>query len=1050
MKDIYGNQESGQSIFNFKPQQLLQTSPGSSIPLQVTQHHHHNQAKTTANIQSMVAPIPKIISTTPAQYVIRTQQPIGSTAIVQPKVPLQTPKQQQFISLVVTPTGVKVQEDASKLINTQVSIQNKLPEQNVKRVVTTPQVLLNSQQKTFQIIQNTPKPIAISQKPSTTQPTYKVFQKEIRQIQPASTIVTQLPSQVLMKTKPSGVQQPSTWKTLKVINQAAPAKPQNISTSTPIVLKSQQIPALAPIQRKILPIPSPLNSVSIENKQVLCEESSQESLIEQNDEEFLNVKRIIEGDNGLNSYVNSAENGSKLNEEEKINQEEEEIMKDKCSEVITSQSEILNEQQAALSSDSLLCDEQIESISPEISPNDKEKENECALTPIQSTSEINFKTMAMESVKKTLNLDMVPSGSDEKIQLRIEVEEDDSVISDDTNISMLKNITADNENDSLHSKSELSLVASGEKKPSKRSRKTKNPTVNTNLGLPYKPPTNNNRKKKVEKKMELELDFHDPLNKIMWEDGIGGLNNCHKLFGFDEFGLVEVVTKKDATAKIGRYENNNFESSNFKLQKIIDPENQFVCVVCSKNGTIRDFFSPECCSEACLAITKRKSFEYGARDDQHDSGQSSPTTDSKKIIYDGESIPFQQLQTYLLKMKLPGRKREEIVMKAPLSTSTSSDENFSWSAYLNSKSIPAPSDLFMNFRQQQTYNPFKVGMKLEAIDPKNPQLFCVCSVEERLGHRIKLHFDGFSSAYDFWVDAGSKNIFPIEFCRTTKRQLQVPPRWPNKNFDWSEYLDAQNSAGANRQMFPHLMKREDGYCLANIGMKLEVLKDDAWYVATIVDILGDRMLIKFDGMYEHYGHTWFEFNSPYIGPCNVHKSDEETTIFYPPIGTPETFSWDCYLKSTSSEEVPENFFSLHEPLKNEFEPGMKLEVVDKVNPQLIRPATILSHSDYKIQINFDGFDISYSYWLDYDSEDIYPINYCKQTGHPIEHPAGHCRGEDDAICSTAGCRGVGNGIYTDRDFHERNNECPYNLNNWKKLLERKSPNRLENKQHHKR
>jgi hypothetical protein len=1053
MKDIYSsNQEGGQSIFNFKPQQLLQSPPGSSsIPIQVTQQ------KTAASIQ--VQPVQKIISTAPTQFVIRTQQPIGTAAVVQQKATPQSNKQQQFISLVVTPSGVKVQEDTPKLITSQVTIQNKLPDyqtvksqaipsiqmQTKKVVASASQVLLNPQQKTFQVLQHAPKPVvtAISQKPG--QQAYKVYQKDARQI------IQQPQQQIIIKSQPTNVVQPqSGWKTTKVItlqqgSSAVAAKPQilqqkipSIATSTPIL---QQIPALAPIQRKITPIPTSPNVSAIEksieeqdDESEEGEESSQEEIIESSEE----VKRIIEGD--LNSYASNAANGSKPHEEEKSEQEEEEEnMKDKCSEVITSQSEILNEQQAALSSDSLLCDEQISSISPDVSPNEKERDNESAVTPIQASSDINYKSMATDSVKKTLNLDLVPSGSNEKIQLRIEVEEeDDSVISDDTNMSMHKNITADNEDDSLHSKSELSLV--GDKKTSKRSRKTKNPTVNTNLGLPYKPQNAGNRRKKTEKKMELELDFHDPLNKILWEDGIGGLNNCNKLFGFDEFGLVEVITKKDATAKMGHYESENYDSGNFKLKKILNPEDQFVCVVCSKMGTIRDFFSPECCSEACLAITKRKSYEYGAARDEHDSGQSSPTSEMKKVIYDGELISLQQLQTHLLQLKLPGHKRKQSGTKH---VSTSSDDCFNWSSYLNAKSVPAPPEFFKNFREKQSNNPFKVGIKLEAIDPINQNLFCVCTVEERLGHRIKLHFDGYPLTYDFWVDVGSKNIFPIEFCRSTKRQLQIPLRWPNKNFDWSEYLDAQNSAGANRQMFPHLMKKEEN-CSAKIGMKLEVLKDDVWYAATIIDILGDRMLIKFDGIYEKYGYAWFEFNSPYIGPCDGHKTDEETTAFFNPLASADEFAWPEYLKSTKSEEVPESFFVLHEPLKNEFEPGMKLEVVDKINPQLIRPATVLSRRDYKIQVNFDGFDISYAYWLDYDSEEIYPINYCKQTGHPIEHPAGQSKTEDD-VCATPGCRGIGNGIYTDRLFHERANECPYSSNNWKQFTERKIFNRLEHK-----
>lgn len=323
-------------------------------------------------------------------------------------------------------------------------------------------------------------------------------------------------------------------------------------------------------------------------------------------------------------------------------QEEEEVVKKDKNDDGELKSENC-EQEQQLSSDSLLCDEEIASVTPEESPesNDKSKDS---LTPKQENSSI-FDPKAMADVKRTLNLDL---NTNENV-LKIDLDEDDSVISDDTNISALQKTAGDNDDDSLQEG----------RKSSKRSRKTKHPTVISNLGLPYKPPqapsNNNNRRKKVDKKMELEHDFHDPLNKIQWEDGIGGLNNCNKLFGFDDFGLVEVINQRDAKAKLNRYEDKNIEmNSAFQFKKILNPVDQFVCAVCSKVGTIRDFFSPECCSQACLAITKRKGYEYGGNNGElQDLGQSSPTTE-KKILYGGEIVSLQTLQTHLLKQKLPG------------------------------------------------------------------------------------------------------------------------------------------------------------------------------------------------------------------------------------------------------------------------------------------------------------------------------------------------------------------------------------------------------------
>jgi hypothetical protein len=586
------------------------------------------------------------------------------------------------------------------------------------------------------------------------------------------------------------------------------------------------------------------------------------------------------------------------------------------------------------------------------------------------------------------------------------------------------------------------------KKVSNR-KKPKHPTVNTSLGLPYKPPLPNSRKKKVEKKIELELDFHDPLNKILWEDGIGGLSNCNKLFGFNEFGLVEVLSKKDISAKLKQFTNetpsiSDENSSKYKLRKISDPEDQFSCMVCSKLGTIRDFFSPECCSEACLAITKRKSSEYGVNTSasiKDDDSISTPTDGIKTVTFDGETITLQQLQQYLLEQQLPeSQRRTDIVKKM---TAISPDNKFSWDSYLTAKSVPAPAHLFKN-QIPLSNNPFRVGTKIEAIDPHNQHLFCVCTVEEKLGYRIKLHFDGYPSSYDFWVNADSAKIFPIGYCKNHNRKLEAPPRLSNANFDWDEYLKHTNSVGAKNNNFARYSKlpneSENPFV---VGTLLEVKRDDFWYAARIIDIIEMSILVKFEGIYERFGCQWYDINSPYLSPCDGHKQLDNPSVFMKPLGTSEKFVWSEYLRSVNAIAADVNNFKARAP--HQFDSGMKLEVVDKVNPQLIRPATVLCQEEYKIQVLFDGFDINYAYWLEDDADEIFPINYCERTNHPIEAPAGFNKSYVNSSCATPGCRGVGNGLHPDRYFHELKKECPYHKENWKRLIENHDSSRLEYK-----
>lgn len=69
-----------------------------------------------------------------------------------------------------------------------------------------------------------------------------------------------------------------------------------------------------------------------------------------------------------------------------------------------------------------------------------------------------------------------------------------------------------------------------------------------------------------------------------------------------------------------------------------------------------------------------------------------------------------------------------------------------------------------------------------------------------------------------------------------------------------------------------------------------------------------------------------------------------------------------------------------------FEVGMKLEVVDKRNPILIRVASIVDTDGHLVKIHFDGWADSYDYWLDDDCMDIHPPGWCAKTGHPLTPP----------------------------------------------------------------
>ena len=101
----------------------------------------------------------------------------------------------------------------------------------------------------------------------------------------------------------------------------------------------------------------------------------------------------------------------------------------------------------------------------------------------------------------------------------------------------------------------------------------------------------------------------------------------------------------------------------------------------------------------------------------------------------------------------------------------SGGQEFSWDRYLvktGASAVPPRA-----FKPRSPIG-FKTGMKLECVDPRNPQLIRVATVAGVKGYRIKIHFDGWSSEYDFWTDDDWPDLHPPGWCQKTGHPLQPP------------------------------------------------------------------------------------------------------------------------------------------------------------------------------------------------------------------------------------------------------------------------------------
>ncbi len=71
-------------------------------------------------------------------------------------------------------------------------------------------------------------------------------------------------------------------------------------------------------------------------------------------------------------------------------------------------------------------------------------------------------------------------------------------------------------------------------------------------------------------------------------------------------------------------------------------------------------------------------------------------------------------------------------------------------------------------------NQFKVGMKLEAKDRQHPSLVCVASITEIKNGQLLIHFDGWTSTYDYWCEPTSADVHPTGWCQAQSHELQPP------------------------------------------------------------------------------------------------------------------------------------------------------------------------------------------------------------------------------------------------------------------------------------
>ncbi|XP_067867686.1 lethal(3)malignant brain tumor-like protein 4 isoform X3 [Heterodontus francisci] len=554
-------------------------------------------------------------------------------------------------------------------------------------------------------------------------------------------------------------------------------------------------------------------------------------------------------------------------------------------------------------------------------------------------------------------------------------------------------------------------------------------------------------------------DF-DLLSAMEWKDGIATLPGSNLKFRMTEFNTLEIITNaetengKDTSLKNGSRAPDSKASQN--PEEVPSMDGIYCCENCGHYGTIEHFsHGGKFCTEACAQQYKESTCKPTHIDVTNGNGTIMKRLRKKrKLLLDWEDEDLQMgedeeaLEEFKVKTKiaqeshLRGRRGPKLLKQAL--AVPGKKKTWNWASYLEEEKMQAaPLKLFKEYQLfPQSRNGFKLGMRLEGIDPEHPSIFCVLSVAEVQGYRIRLHFDGYSECYDFWVNADSPDIHPFGWCEKTGHKLHLPKGYK----DSISYLKSCKAQAAPKNLFRSLNTpiTPSGF---RVGMKLEAVdkkNPSLTCVATIADMVDNRLLIHFDNWDDSYDY-WCDASSPYIRPVGSCQTSGLPLTTPPEYKDTKDFSWEKYLEDSGAQAAPARAFKQRPP--HGFHLNMKLEAVDKRNPMLIRVATVVDLEDHRIKIHFDGWSHDYDYWIDADSPDIHPAGWSAKTGHSLQiplSPADLAVSPGPGGCPTPGCKGIGHIKGARYAAHYTLVSCPYseiNLNKEMVLPDRLSGER---------
>uniref|UniRef100_A0A1A7XG62 Scm-like with four mbt domains 2 n=1 Tax=Iconisemion striatum TaxID=60296 RepID=A0A1A7XG62_9TELE len=103
----------------------------------------------------------------------------------------------------------------------------------------------------------------------------------------------------------------------------------------------------------------------------------------------------------------------------------------------------------------------------------------------------------------------------------------------------------------------------------------------------------------------------------------------------------------------------------------------------------------------------------------------------------------------------------------------------------------------------------------------------------------------------------------------------------------------------------------------------------------------------------------------------------------------EEFIWEEYMEEHGADPAPHTTFKHVEiSLQSSFQPGMKLEVANKSNPETYWVATIITTCGQLLLLRYSGYgdDRKADFWCDVMTAELHPVGWCAQNSKTLMPP----------------------------------------------------------------